>query len=553
MKKLVIYYRVSTESQDEESQLIDLKNWSKLNDFQVVHVFGEKVSGFDPDVERDELEKCKSFVIDHDIKTVLVWELSRLGRSTLQTLQHIEFFTKHGVNIIFKKENLQTLSNDFTNKLVINLLSSVAEMERNTLMERVKRGRMSSALKGKRVGFTKMPLGFAADENGYIIINQKEADLVRSMYKAVASGISAGKLSKDLNAKGIPTYNDKMGKKKILRNGDVVEAKWNPKTIKNIIKNTRYKGVRDFGGKSLPVPRIVEDEIWEEANQKINDHIGYLSRTKYDYLFKSKITCGQCGYTIKSLRKYSKKLGDKKFKDVLYYTCQSYIHTGENCDCGRFRSEVFDKYLYEILFDRIPQGMTSAIKKENSESEKAELLRRLSYWNKEKESFIKEQNRIKTLFIKGFINEEEMDKDYGKLISQINEADFEISRIEKAIKKIEEPKDFNKDLFRKYYTEADFVTRREFVEQYVQRIKVYKVEKINFDLSKISWSESSWYDKNPRKITFVQPKKNEVIWYVELWAYDDPEPHPILMTSASGTNYLNYRFKFDKKERSISL
>lgn len=149
MKKLVIYYRVSTETQDEESQLVDLKNWSKLNDFQVVHVFGEKVSGFDPDVERDELVKCKSFVVENDIKTVLVWELSRLGRSTLQTLQHIDYFTKHGVNIIFKKENLQTLSDDFTNKLVINLLTSVAEMERNTLMERVKRGQCFQLIRVK--------------------------------------------------------------------------------------------------------------------------------------------------------------------------------------------------------------------------------------------------------------------------------------------------------------------------------------------------------------------------------------------------------------------
>lgn len=553
MKKLVIYYRVSTETQDEESQLVDLKNWSKLNDFQVVHVFGEKVSGFDPDVERDELVKCKSFVVENDIKTVLVWELSRLGRSTLQTLQHIDYFTKHGVNIIFKKENLQTLSDDFTNKLVINLLTSVAEMERNTLMERVKRGRMLSADKGKRVGFTKMPLGYSADENGFIIINQEESDLVQSMYKAVASGISAGRLAKDLNTQGIPTYNDKVGKKKVLKNNDVVQAKWNPKTIKNIIKNTRYKGVRSFGGKTFSLPRIVNDEIWEEANQKINDHIGYLSRTKYDYLFKSKITCGQCGYTIKSLRKYSKQGEDKKHKDVLYYTCQSYLHTGENCDCGRFRSEVFDQYLYDVIFQI--KGMSFAIKKENSEGKKAEFIKKLEFWNKEIGSLTSEQNRIKNLYTKGFMDDEEMEDKLSKLIAKLNEAKSEISRTEKSLNSLQVPNGLPIDILKKYYFKADFSTKRSFVEQYVQRIKVYKVDKVNMDLSKITWSEVPWYDKKAkaRKITFSQPKKNEVIWYVELWAYDDPEPHPILMTSASGTNYLNYQLKFHKKERSVSL
>lgn len=541
--KCVIYARVSGNQQDTESQIQDLQKWVKYNDYEVSEIFKESISGYDK--EKPELEKLKEYIKTHKIKQVITYELSRLGRSTQQTLTEIKYFTSEGVNIYFKKDNLNTISDSGINSLIITILSGIAEMEGTTLKDRVKRGRMLSASKGKRVGFTKMPLGYSADENGFIILNQKEVSLVQSMYKAVASGISAGRLAKDLNAKSVPTYNDKIGKKKILRNGEIIKAKWNPKSIKNIIKNTRYKGFRNYGGETLPVPRIVENEIWEEANRKLNDHTGYLSRTKYNYLFKSKITCGQCGYTLKSLRKYSKKK-----EDVLYYTCQSYLHTGINCDCGRFRSEVFDEYLYKILFER-SRGIQTIVDKEKSVSQKAELVKRLEYFNNEKESLNKEQNRIKTLFIKGMLEEEEMDKEYGKLISRINEANTEISRIQKAVSNIDNPKDFK--TIEKYYLNADFNTKRNFVEEYVQRIKVYKVEKVNFDLSEITVPWIDWEDgRIPVKVNqFIKPKKNEVIWYVELWAFDDIDPIKILMTSATGTNYMSNKLKFEKEIKTI--
>ena len=88
---------------------------------------------------------------------------------------------------------------------------------------------------------------------------------------------------------------------------------------------------------------------------------------------------------------------------------------------------------------------------------------------------------------------------------------------------------------------ADFATKREFVEQNVQRIKAYKVEKVEFDLSNIAVPEMDWNDdKIPVKITrFKEPKKNEVIWYVELWSFDEIDPIVTLISSASGTNFTN--------------
>lgn len=556
MEKLVIYYRVSTETQDEQSQLTDLIAWSKANNFEVDKVFGEKISGYDVTAEREELENLKSYVVSKGIKTVLVWELSRLGRSTLQTLQHIEFFTQHKVNVIFKKENLHTLSDNFTNKLVINLLTSIAEMERNTLVQRTRRGMINSARNNKRIGFGKMPLGYEADENGFIRINEKESKIVREMYKYVASGLSAQRVAKEFNAKGIPTYNEKMGKKKMLKSGQIVPAKWNPKTIKNIIKSTRYKGVRTFGEHTIPVPRIVDDELWAEANKKIDEHIGYISRTKYNYLAKSKITCGHCGYTLKSIRKYGKQGLNKKYREVLYYTCQSYLHTYVNCDCGRFRSEVFDLYLYKILFEH-SRGLLTLIQNGSSAKEKEELRKRIDYWSGEKASAVKEKNRVLSLYKKGFIDDKELENDFSAISKRVNEAESENLRLSNSLQNLEVPEGLTMDIMRKHYWNSDFATRRAFVEEHIQRIKAYKVKDVDFDLTEVTYT--SYEDRGDNKITviknkgFNEPKRNEVIWYVEIFAFNRPDPIKALMTSGTGTNYVNPNLSYDKEKRIISL
>lgn len=547
----VIYARVSTNLQDTESQIQDLQKWVTYNDYEVKEIFKESISGYDKVKERPELDRLKEYIKTHKIKQVITYELSRLGRSTQQTLTEIKYFTSEGVNLFFKKDNINTISDNGINNLIITILSGIAEMEGVTLKDRVKRGRMLSASKGKRVGFSKMPLGFSSDDNGYLFINVEEAKLVIDMYKAVASGISAPRLAKDLNVKGIPTYSEKMGKKTILKSGNIVQTRWNAKTIKNIIKNTRYKGYRTYGGEIQSLPKIVDEEIWNEANKKLDEHIGYLCRTKYNYLAKGKITCGQCGYTLKSLRKYS-----KKGNDVLYYTCQSYLHTEKNCDCGRFRSEVFDKNLYSILMEH-SRGLETLVGQGSSAKEKEELNKRIEYWNTEKDLAIKEKNRVLSLFKKGFIDELELESDFIKINKRINESDAEILRLSSSLQKIEVPEESFIEVMKKYYWDSDFATRRTFVEEHIQRIKAYKVEMVDFDLNKIS--NIVYEDGGDNMISvkkekgFKRPKKNEVIWYVEVFAFNKLNPIKALMTSGTKTNFVKSTLSFNKELRSITI
>ena len=134
MKKCIIYSRVSTDLQSNKSQIEDLKKYAKANDFNVIETFGETVSGFDLTKERLELQKAKDFVIKNNIKNILIWELSRLGRNSLMTLNEIDYFTKLNINLFFKKEGLNTLSNDPINVLLLGIISSMAQLDRKSVV-----------------------------------------------------------------------------------------------------------------------------------------------------------------------------------------------------------------------------------------------------------------------------------------------------------------------------------------------------------------------------------------------------------------------------------
>jgi len=579
MKKCVIYCRVSTDQQSNESSIEDLKNYCSKNDLEVCEVFKDNISGYVKDLskskqrklrikqEESDWEKLKIYIRENNIKQVICYELSRLGRTTIRTLTWIEELKKEGVNIYFKKENLNTLSNDPTTELNIGILSSIANYEGYTIKARTKRGMKESARAGKRVGYGKLPLGYTVDENKFIIVKEEEAEIVREIFKSVASGLSASAVADKLNNRKVPTYNDKHGKVTVLRNGKNRTTDWNPKTIKNIIKSTRYKGYRIFGkkkdnegkivneGEVLKVPRIVSDELWDEANFKIDEHIGYLTTgIKYDYLFKSKITCGQCGYTMKSLRKYGKKGNNKKYANILYYTCQSYLHTHSNCDCGRFRSEVFDEYLYRDLFES-GRCLFLSMNKDQFEKTKEELDTKMDYLKQKLEELNDEKKKTKKLYVKGYVTELEMDKDMSSIVAESNKIIEEITHTELALRNLQVVNDVSIKELHKQYFKNDFKTRRDFVERYVQRVKAYKVKKIDFDLTKTHKIVIDWSDKEtPAQTTkFVNAKKNEVIWYVEVWAYERIEPIKVLMTSATGTNYIEPNLKFEKDTRIISI
>lgn len=98
----VIYTRVSTSVQDYQRQIDELQQFASSRGWNVLQVFSEKVSGAKKNEERQELQSLMSYISTHNVEKVLVWELSRLGRNTLEVLKTIEEFNTLGISLFIK-------------------------------------------------------------------------------------------------------------------------------------------------------------------------------------------------------------------------------------------------------------------------------------------------------------------------------------------------------------------------------------------------------------------------------------------------------------------
>lgn len=157
---VVIYSRVSSQSvrQSTERQVVDLERFATGRGDKVVAVFEEKVSGRKANVDRPVLSRCLEYCIDpqNQVDILLLSEISRLGRSTLEILKALDILHTHKVCVYIQNLNLETLRPDKTvnplSSLVTTLLGELAAMERQGIIDRLNSGRELYIEKGGRLG-----------------------------------------------------------------------------------------------------------------------------------------------------------------------------------------------------------------------------------------------------------------------------------------------------------------------------------------------------------------------------------------------------------------
>jgi DNA invertase Pin-like site-specific DNA recombinase len=154
------YSRISTAQQNSSRQL---ENFKSHVGYDVKKVFIEKIQGNVPFFERPEANRMFDEITDNvGSCTVVVDSIDRLGRNLLDILHTIETFTKNGINLKSLKEGFTTLlDNGQENpmaKLVISVMASIGEMERNRIKTRTAEGiaigKAMGKFKGRKLGST---------------------------------------------------------------------------------------------------------------------------------------------------------------------------------------------------------------------------------------------------------------------------------------------------------------------------------------------------------------------------------------------------------------
>lgn len=161
--RVVLFARVSTNIQDYDRQINELTGLAKRNGWEIAASFAEKISGAKRNAERTELVRMVEFVEANNVDKIVVTELSRLGRDTLQVLEVIELFNQKKISLYIQNYSIETLTEDGKvnpmSQFLITILAEVARMERKTIKERMDSGyqnfRANGGLVGRKQGYRK--------------------------------------------------------------------------------------------------------------------------------------------------------------------------------------------------------------------------------------------------------------------------------------------------------------------------------------------------------------------------------------------------------------
>lgn len=253
---------------------------------------------------------------------MVVYKLDRFCRSTKDLWTTLEILEEHGVDFSSMLDQID--SKTANGRFLLNVLGSIAQMESEVNSERTKEALGYVASQGMSNGAR--IVGYRRNSDGILETHQKEADLVKLVFKKFKELKSAGSVLSYLNENGIrmPVYTTKTGKQ---RGG----GPFNKQTILSWLENVKYIGKISFNGqihegKHEP---IVERKLFNEVQTVLeaNRTTKRLPRKRdRAYPLKGLLVCGKCG------RKLTPKPSGGRGRSYPYYCCTRQIHQKGGCD-----------------------------------------------------------------------------------------------------------------------------------------------------------------------------------------------------------------------------
>lgn len=158
MKKAVIYARVSSanDRQNTQRQVEDLTRFACQNEYDLVGTYQEHVSGAAKNENRLVLMECLDYCVSHKVDFLLLSELSRLGRSTLQVLKSLERLHEAGISVYIQNLGIYTLQSDGSvnpiASIMVTVLAEMATIERTNIAYRLNSGRANYIANGGKLG-----------------------------------------------------------------------------------------------------------------------------------------------------------------------------------------------------------------------------------------------------------------------------------------------------------------------------------------------------------------------------------------------------------------
>lgn len=441
--KIAAYCRVSTEKEAQidslEKQIEFFNEFTKKNGYELYKLYADEGISGKQIKHRKQFQQMMEDAKHKKFEKVVVKDVSRFARNTVDLLQSVRELKSYGVQVDFLN-NGEVMEGG--SEFILTILGAMAQQESANMSKRVKFGKDITAKKGRVpnlvFGYDKIP-----DERYTLKINEEEAKIVKEIFESyVYKGIGTTKIAWNLNDRGIRTKKTK--------------SKWVQTSIVRMLKNPIYTGrvtnkkseVTDFitgTRKELPEEewivverpemRIISDELFNRAQeilaQRSNEFKLNNKREKTEYVFSTLIYCKHCGYSFRRIKRKYKEDGP----EYIRWVCSGRNSMGVNhCPNTTVIDEeellnAIKEYLKSIISNK--KNFMKAVEKE---FEKITKLRESN--ERSEESLLKEIEKVTTKkqkYMEMFQNEVINIQELKQYTNPLNE---DIARLERELKLI---------------------------------------------------------------------------------------------------------------------
>ena len=515
--KVYTYKRVSTAMQIDgyslDAQRSRMKAYADFNDYEIVGEYedaGKSGKSIEGRMQfRQMMEDVKSG--KDNISYVLVFKLSRFGRNAADVLSTLQVMQDFGVNLICVEDGID--SSKDAGKLMISVLSAVAEIERENIRVQTMEGRIQKAREGKwNGGFA--PYGYQL-VNGKLEINEEEAVAIRTIYDQY--------VSTDIGSNGISKYLENHGIRKIQRqNGK--NPLFDAHLVRLILKNPVYCGKIAYGRRKTEKVHgtrneyhlveqenfllvdglheaIIPEDVWNAAQAKL-----IAQAKKYEHVNKGKnerthllsgiVKCPICGAGMYGNKSIKYKKDGTKYKDFFYYGCKHRgMQRGHKCDYRKqIREELLDDAVAEVIVKLVsnPHFASMMQEKINMKVDTTAIDQEITNYEKQ----LRQDYAIKSKLIEEIDNLNPDDRHYirrkadlddrlYRMYDKIEELESQLMDARAKKTSIEAEKITGDNIYKvliyfdKLYFAMNDVERRQLIEALIAEIQIYEERKPN--------------------------------------------------------------------------
>ena len=510
--KCYIYTRVSTSMQVDgyslDAQKDKLKKYAEFQDMMIAGEYSDEgKSGKNIEGRPQFLQMLKDIESGKDkVDFVLVFKLSRFGRNAADVLSSLQRMQDFGVNLICVEDGID--SSKDSGKLMISVLSAVAEIERENILVQTMEGRRQKAREGKwNGGFA--PYGYKLVE-GYLEIAEDEAEVIRIIYDKY--------VNTTMGATAVAAYLNEHGYEKKKRQNNTLDM-FSAHFIKSVLDNPIYCGKLAYGRRKnekvagtrnqyhivkqeeYPVydgvhEAIVSEELWQLA-QKKRQETGVKSEKIYNLehenILSGILRCPVCGAAMYGNVNRKKKKDGTLYKDYYYYACK-HRTTVNGHKCGyrkQWGQEKIDSAVEEVIrklvqnpkFETaIREKIGSRIDTDELEKEQEQLRKKLRQLNGAKTKLGQQMDALDVSDKFYDRKYQDMEDRLYKLYEDIDSVEMQIEEVETRILNVRQQKISGNNVYQfllyfdKLYDKFTDAEKKTFLSSFIEQVDIFEEE-----------------------------------------------------------------------------